>query len=171
MRALFNWTGLVIAIGLLSACSQEKVVITPPPEPVPPPIVITPLITLENALPVAKGGRGPVGTNIDFVNSSDGIYQFILFRTTAYDSAGNIIRARKSRDHSAYLRVAGPIMPGQRSLGNAWKNTWAKHNVQCVDIDSVEIVFSDGSVEVASGQTLAKLNSTCGLDTASTTTQ
>jgi hypothetical protein len=169
MRALFNWTGLVVVIGLLSACSQEKVVIMPPPEPAPPPIVISPLITLENAHPIIKGKRGPVGTNIDFVNSSEGVYQFILFRTTAYDDAGNIVRARKSRDHSAYLRVAGPIMPGQRSLGNAWKNTWAKHSVQCVDIDSVEIVFSDGSVEVASGQTLAKLNSTCAMNTASTT--
>ena len=160
LNRMVKWTGLAAVLALLSACSQKEVVVAPPEPEAPPPIVITPLITLENALPIAKSKRGPVGANIDFLNTSPGTYQYILFRTTAYDAAGKVIKARKSLDESAYLRVAGPIGPGERSMGNSWNNTWASSGVSCVDIESVEIVFSDGSVEVAKGETLAKTN-TC----------
>ncbi|SIS45563.1 hypothetical protein [Neptunomonas antarctica] len=144
---------LLITIILLSACSTEKVAVVAPPEPVYVPI---PLITLERADPILHKKRGPVGANIQFTNSSTGIYQYILFRTTAYDKEGNVVRARRSRDESAYLRVAGPVLPGTYRQGHSWKNTWSKSNVHCLDIDEIEIVFSDGSVEVASGDTLIK---------------
>jgi hypothetical protein len=159
LNKIIKWTGLAAMLALLSACSTKEVVVIPPEPPEPPPVVITPLITLENALPIADSKRA-VGANIDFLNSSPGTYQYILFRTTAYDATGKVIKARKSLDESAYLRVAGPINPGERSAGNSWKNTWASAGVSCLDIDSVEIVFSDGSVEVAKGETLAKAN-TC----------
>ncbi|WP_293264519.1 hypothetical protein [Neptunomonas sp.] len=152
---------ILIALVLLAACSTEKEIVKiPDPEPV---YVPEPLITLELAEPVQKKKRGPVGANIHFTNSSTGIYQYILFRTTAYDKDGNVVRARKSRDQSAYLRVAGPVHPGEYSKGHSWKNTWrSKANIDCIDIDHVEIVFSDGSVEVAQGDRLTKLtNGTC----------
>jgi hypothetical protein len=145
----------LITLVLLAACSTEKK-IAKVPDPVP---VYVPesLITLELAEPVQKRKRGSVGANIHFTNSSSGTYQYILFRATAYDKEGNIVHARKSRDHSAYLRVAGPIHPGEFSKGHSWNNTWGRAKIDCIDVDHVEIVFSDGSVEIAEDATLTKL--------------
>jgi len=148
-------TVLIGAALWLSACRQEKVVETPPPAPV---YVPPPLISLELARPVLKNKRGPVGANINFINISPSTYQYLLFRTTAYDKNGKVIKPRKSRDHRAYLRVAGPIPPGTYSSGHNWENTWKGTSVQCIDIDHVEIVFADGSIEEASGDRLTKLN-------------
>lgn len=150
---LLTVSGLAL---MIAACSQEKVVQQAPPPP--PPEPVKPLITLNETAPIQPKKRGPYGANISFVNSSAGTYQYILFRTTAYDETGKVVNARKSRDESAYLRVAGPIRPGQNSAGHTWTNTWNKKGVHCLDVDQVEIIFTDGSVEVASGQTLAKLN-------------
>jgi hypothetical protein len=148
---------ILITFVLLAACSTEKE-IAKVPDPVPV-YVPEPLITLELAEPVQKKKRGSVGANIHFTNSSSGTYQYILFRTTAYDEEGNIVSARKSRDHSAYLRVAGPIHPGEFSKGHSWKNTWSRAKIDCIDVDHVEIIFSDGSVEIAQGDRLTKLTS------------
>lgn len=151
---LIRRSSLLITLALLTACSSDKIVQAPPaPVPVYVPI---PLIALELAEPKSEKQRGRAGTNIHFSNISSGTYQYVLFRTTAYDEKGNIIRAKKSRDHNAYLRVAGPIYPGEYSKGHSWKNTWSKKGVNCIDIDQIEIVFSDGSVEVAQGDTLTK---------------
>lgn len=148
---------ILIAFILLAACSMEKE-IGKAPEPVPV-YVPEPLITLELAEHVQKKKRGSIGANIHFTNSSSNTYQYIMFRTTAYDKEGNIVRARKSRDHSAYLRVAGPVYPGEYSKGHSWKNTWGRASIDCIDVDHVEIVFSDGSVEIAQGDRLTKLTS------------
>ncbi len=146
-------SSLLIILVLLSACSSDKVAKAPP---VAPAYVPPPLIALELAEPKSEKQRGRAGANIHFSNISSGTYQYVLFRTTAYDKDGNIIRAKKSRDHNAYLRVAGPIYPGEYSKGHSWKNTWSKRGVSCIDVDQIEIVFSDGSVEVAQGNTLTK---------------
>lgn len=150
---LIKRSSLLITLALLAACSSDKVVQAPPVAPV---YVPPPLIALELAEPKSAKQRGAPGANINFSNISSGTYQYVLFRTTAYDKNGNIINAKKSRDHSAYLRVAGPIHPGEYSKGHSWKNTWKKKGVDCIDIDQIEIVFSDGSVEVAEGNTLIK---------------
>lgn len=160
MQAL-KWFSLAAVALLLAACAKEEIaVITPPPpEPVYQP---SPLILLEQAEAIPAGKRGPVGANISFTNISDDTYQYVLFRTTAYDKNGKIVKARKSLDESAYLRVAGPIAPGQFSSGHAWKNTWKSRRVHCLDIDQVEIIFTDGSVEVAKGERLtSNLGSSC----------
>ena len=145
-------SSLLITLALLTACSTDKIVQAPPP----PVYVPLPLIALETVEPKTTQQKGLQGTKINFSNISAGTYQYVLFRTTAYDKKGNIIRAKKSRDHNAYLRVAGPILPGEYSKGHSWTNTWSKKGVDCIDIDQIEIVFSDGSVEVAEGNTLTK---------------
>ena len=151
---LIKRSSLLIVLALLAACSSDKIVQAPPaPAPV---YVAPPLIALELAEPKIEKRRGRTGTNIHFSNISSGTYKYVLFRATAYDKNGKVIRAKKSRDHSAYLRVAGPIHPGEYSKGNSWKNTWSKRGVSCIDVDQIEIVFSDGSVEVAEGKTLTK---------------
>ncbi|SFG00365.1 hypothetical protein [Neptunomonas qingdaonensis] len=147
-------SSLLITLALLAACSSDKIVQAPPaPAPV---YVPPPLIALELAEPKSEKHRGRAGAYIHFSNISSGTYQYVLFRTTAFDKNGKVIRAKKSRDENAYLRVAGPIYPGEYSKGHSWKNTWSKKGVKCIDIDQIEIVFSDGSVEVAQGDTLTK---------------
>lgn len=152
----FRLIFVILAALWLSACRQEVAIIEPPPEPVV--YQPEPLITLELVQPVLKNKRGPVGANINFINSSTNTYQYVLFRTTAYDKNGKVIRARRSLDEHAYLRVAGPVPAGKYSSGHAWDNTWKGKNVHCIEVDEVEIVFADGSVEMARGATLSKLN-------------
>ncbi len=147
-------SGFVIAVVLIAACSKKEVVVTPPPPPAPvyKPV---PLIAVESATPLRKQSQSKqIGANISFSNISPATYQYILFKTTAYDKNGKVVPPRKSRDSSAYLRVAGPIKPGQLSASNAWQNTWNSKNVHCLAVDKVEIIFSDGSIEVAEGETL-----------------
>lgn len=149
----------VLAVVLVAACSKKEVVVTPPPAPVYKPL---PLIAVESATPLRKQSHSKqIGANISFSNISASTYQYILFKTTAYDKDGKVVPARKSRDSSAYLRVAGPIKPGQVSAGNAWQNTWNSKNVHCLAVDKVEIIFSDGSIEVAEGETLIEKKHTC----------
>lgn len=157
-----KWATLTISAVLISACTKKEVAEV---DPTPPPVVVVPkpLIQLDQISPLPKGKRSKsTGADISFSNISNDTYQYLLFKATAYDKDGNVIKARKSLDQSAYLRVAGPIEPGRFSTGNQWENTWRSRNVHCLDIEQVEIIFSDGSVEVASGERMAHLNTnTC----------
>lgn len=158
---LTRWFAIITTATLLAACSRESVVVTPPPPPPPAPEP-EPLISLNNMAPVLKQRPKASGAEIGFTNTSAATYQYLLFRATAFDKNGNVVKPRKSLDERAYLRVPGPIMPGTVVDNHRWDNTWAGNKVACINVDQVEIIFEDGSIEMAQGKMLANATtSTC----------
>lgn len=149
-----------LATLLLSGCAEKPPAPQPPPPPPPPPApVIQPVISAD-ANPTVSSSRRSIGVGIDYTNTANAPYQFARFRVTAYDQSGLPVKPKKGRHDSAFLRIAGPIAPGQ-TASQKWTNIWANKNVQCLSVEEVEIIYMDGSIENAQGQLLTTNGQNC----------
>lgn len=133
---------LPLSIAILAGCAQKKEVVT-----VHPPLIVA------DAKPIVSKSKRSVGVTVDFENIAHDDYNYARFKLTAYDSAGNSIKPKKGNRESAYVRLAGPISPGQ-TKSTTWTNTWANKDVQCISLDEVELIFTDGSIETANNNRL-----------------
>ena len=135
------WKYLAVAtlVTGLAGCVKKNV------EPV---AVVYPPLIIADATPVVSSTKRSVGVQVNFKNITANDYNYARFKLTAYNSAGERVKPKKGSRESAYVRLAGPIAPGQSKI-TTWTNTWANKDVQCVSLDEVEIIFMDGSVETA----------------------
>lgn len=139
---------LIFTAMALSGClnlhkkKTEPVADVPPPPPLPKPALLISQMT-----PEPPKSRGDVGAYINFVNGTDLTIQYVMFKATAYDHNGRIVPAKRSGDPNAWLRVAGPFTPGQASGSRHWEKLWQNHNLQCFEIEGVELIYMDGMVE------------------------
>jgi len=130
----------------LAGCAQKK-----PVAKVYPPLIIA------DAIPLVSSTKRSIGVTVNFANIADAEYSYARFKLTAYNSAGNSVKPKKGVRESAYVRLAGPIAPGQSKI-STWKNTWANKDIQCISLDEVELIFNDGSVEtVKDGRIINKV--------------
>lgn len=132
---------LIFSTLVIAGCGTKA----PPKETVVAPL---PPLIVADATPIVSKTKKSIGVDMQFKNISADSYRYARFKVTAYDKTGKTINPKKGNRESAYLRIAGPISPGQQKLHN-WSNTWANKNVQCLILDEVEIIFMDGSVELA----------------------
>ncbi|MCJ8337741.1 MAG: hypothetical protein MJK10_04675 [Pseudomonadales bacterium] len=135
------WKYLVLAAlaPLLAGCVKKQV------EPV---VVVYPPLIIADATPIVSSTKRSIGVQVNFKNITSNDYSYARFKLTAYNSVGESVKPKKGVRESAYVRLSGPITPGQTKI-TTWTNTWANKDVQCVSLDEVEIIFMDGSVEVA----------------------
>ncbi len=132
---------LPLTVVLFAGCAQKKEVAA-----VYPPLIVA------DAKPLLSKSKRSVGVTVDFENIAHANYQYARFKLTAFDSAGNSIKPKKGNRQSAYVRLAGPIAPGQ-TKSTTWTNTWAS-SAQCISLDEVELIFPDGSIELAKNDRL-----------------
>ncbi|MFT5705846.1 MAG: hypothetical protein ACI9ES_000115 [Oceanospirillaceae bacterium] len=116
-------------------------------------VVVNPPLIIADAVPVVSSSKRSIGVRINFENIAQADYNYARFKLTAYNSVGNSVKPKKGVRDSAYVRLAGPITPGQ-TKSTIWTNTWANKDVQCINLDEVELIFMDGSIETASGSRL-----------------
>lgn len=88
-----------------------------------------------------------VAAVIDFSNQTDRNLDYVMFKAIAFNEEGQVIPAMKSGDNHAYLRIAGPLTPNDRTGDQQWDKVWADTSVSCFRIESAELIFSDSSVE------------------------
>jgi len=134
---LWKCATFVIAVITLVGCVKKKEVVQ-----VYPPLIIA------DATPLISSTKRSIGVKVNFENIADTDYSYARFKLTAYNSAGLSVKPKKGVRESAYVRLAGPIVPGQ-TKSTTWTNTWANKDVQCISLDEVELIFNDGSVETA----------------------
>jgi hypothetical protein len=84
---------------------------------------------------------------IDFTNQTGRELSYVMFKATAFDNKGHIVRANKDGAKHAFLRVAGPFSKDSRSGGQRWEKVWTQNRPTCIAIESAELIFSDSSVE------------------------
>ncbi|MEH6446360.1 MAG: hypothetical protein V7784_20890 [Oceanospirillaceae bacterium] len=142
---IWKYTLLSILAVTVVGCAQkkEKVAVA----------VISPPLIIADALPVVSSSKRSIGVRINFENIAQADYNYARFKLTAYNSKGSSVKPKKGVRDSAYVRLAGPIIPGQ-TKSTIWTNTWANKDVQCISLDEVELIFMDGSIETASGNRL-----------------
>lgn len=153
-------TLILLACSLfISACGYfqkkpepEPVVEVPPPPPLPRPALIVSQMT-----PEQPQARGDAGAFINFINGTDLTVQYVMFKTTAYDSQGRIVHSKKSGDPNTWLRVAGPFAPGQASGSRHWEQLWQNRDLRCFEIEGVELIYMDGMVEFYESDRIAIL--------------
>lgn len=138
-----KYTIITLIAVLVAGCSIEtKKVI----------VVKAPLI-IADALPIISATKRSVGVRINFENITANDYNYARFKVTAYNSDGENISPKKGNKESAYLRIAGPITAGS-TKSSIWTNTWNSKGVNCISLDEVELIFMDGSIEIAKGNRL-----------------
>jgi hypothetical protein len=140
---IWKYTALPVIAVLLVGCAQSKKKVVG---------IKAPLIVAD-ATPVLSASKRSVGVRVNFENIADSDYNYARFKLTAYNNEGQNIRPKKGKRESAYVRLAGPISPGQ-TKSTIWTNTWNSRNFDCISLDEVEIIFMDGSIETASGNRL-----------------
>ena len=127
---------------LLTACIQNK-----PKDTVYPPLIVA------DVTPIVSATKKSIGVRVNFENIAHADYSYARFKITAFNSNGQVIKPKKGARQSAYVRLAGPIAPGQ-IRSTTWANTWKNRDVQCISLDEVELIFPSGRVETAMGNRL-----------------
>ena len=105
----------------------------------------------------SKNGQSTHAT-IDFTNQTGRELSYVMFKATAFDNKGHIVRANKSGAEHAFLRVAGPFSKDSRSGGQRWEQVWTHNRPSCVAIESAELIFADSSVEEIKADEIALSN-------------
>lgn len=104
------------------------------------------LVIHQLKLTPSKNGNSTHAT-IDFTNQTGRELSYVMFKATAFDNKGHIVRANKSGAEHAFLRVAGPFSKDSRSGGQRWEKVWTQNRPACFAIEGAELIFSDSSVE------------------------
>ena len=104
------------------------------------------LVIHQLKLTPSKNGQSTHAT-IDFTNQTGRELSYVMFKATAFDNKGHIVRANKSGAEHAFLRVAGPFSKDSRSGGQRWEKVWTQNRPACFAIEGAELIFSDSSVE------------------------
>lgn len=131
---------------LLAACAEkpQPVVQQPPP---PKKVEPLPVLVINGMHPGAPARNKIVAAHIDFSNGTKNTLEYVMFKTTAYTHAGEVVKSKKSgRDH-AWLRVAGPFSPGEGSGDKRWEKVWQNDKIACFRIDGAEVIDIQGVVE------------------------
>jgi hypothetical protein len=132
---------LVTALGLIcSACMfhtpaiDEEVAVRPP-------------LLITHQQKAATTSTGGVGHNLGFVNPSAHTYQQIAFVFIPYDRFGR----RQSSDiddvDEIQISLPDPVVPGQ-AMTQFWPDIWFSHQISCVELDRLRIVYADGRAQV-----------------------
>lgn len=124
------------------------------PEPVPEPEPVVkvkklkePVVQVHDFKPGKPGRGGLTDAHIVFSNISGERLQFVMFKTTAYDSQGRVVRAKKTNRPNAWLRVAGPFEPFKPAGDHKWDKIWQSKDLACIEVEGVEIIYMDGANE------------------------
>jgi hypothetical protein len=64
-----------------------------------------------------------------------------------FDSYGLLVIGRNRRNVPALLKLEGAISPMREPVWLEWPNIWASKDVNCVEIQSLKVVFEDGQQE------------------------
>jgi len=127
----------------LSGCvsNREKVAETPAAPAVPEQRLVV------HDLATHVGNKSMVAAEVDFTNMTGRALDYVMFKTTAYDTEGKVISAHKSGRPNAWLRIAGPLQPQSRTGLQRWEKVWASSDIDCFRIEGAEVIFDDSSVE------------------------
>ena len=112
------------------------------------------LVIHQLELTPSKNGQSTHAT-IDFTNQTGRELSYVMFKATAFDNKGHIVRANKSGAKHAFLRVAGPFSKDSRSGGQRWEKVWTQNRPTCLAIEGAELIFSDSSVEEIKAEEIA----------------
>lgn len=143
--------GLLATTLLLAACAQKQPpvpVVQPAPEPEPQPVL---LISDHHT-------AGNSDASISFTNGTEQTLQYVMFKTSAFTRGGKPVHSKKSGRRNAWLRVAGPFVPGEQVGNKVWKKVWRHPNLGCFKIEGAELIFADQSVEYHTVDNFALLN-------------
>lgn len=100
---------------------------------------------------------GLTDAHFSFSNVSDQTFQFVMFKTTAYDVNGNIVNAKKTNRPNTWLRVAGPFSPFASAGEHKWENIWRNKQATCIEVEGVEIIYMDGANEFYNESRLSEI--------------
>lgn len=131
---------------LLSACAQKPQPVAKVEKPAPPPKP-KPALLIKAFHPAEPESKGVVAAHIDFINGTETTLEYVMFKTTAFTADGTLVPSKKSGRENAWLRVAGPFVPGQASGDKRWDKVWQNRKLSCFRIDGAELIDIQGVVE------------------------
>lgn len=146
-----SWKLLVCATATLALVGCDNMAKKPEPKPAPPVTYVKPVpkpvVQVSGFFPGAPRRNGLTDAHISFKNVSDQTLQFVMFKTTAYDSDGKVVEAKKTHRQHAWLRVAGPFGPYADAGEHTWNKIWQSRKTACFEVEGVQIIYMDGANE------------------------
>ena len=98
---------------------------------------------------------GGVSYEMSFYNLSGKTIKYLYFYVTPYDIVGDVAPSALNNKAKAGLMLIGPIKPDAKT-SFTWEDVWYNRTITCIEPDSIEIAYTDGSTEVLSGDDLQK---------------
>lgn len=109
----------------------------------------------------SPNSAGGIDANINFINTSNKIFKYVLLEVTPFNRVGDVSPSEIGNKTTTILRAIGPFKPNQSSsglLGNTyWENVWYNHTIRCIELNSIEILFTDGNKIVIEKENLEEV--------------
>jgi hypothetical protein len=166
-KLLVAAAGAVTLVGCGNMFKKPAPVAQPEPEPV---VYVRPIpkpVVQVHGFRASKPGRGGLtDAHISFSNVSDQTFQFVMFKTRAYNADGKIINAKKTNRPDTWLRVAGPFSPFSNAGEHKWDKIWSNRKATCFEVEGVEVIYMNGANEYYNESRLSEildpsLNNSC----------
>lgn len=95
---------------------------------------------------ISTNSAGGVSIHPNFYNSSDKIITYITLSVIPFNRVGDLVSSQIGLRTEAGVRLTGPLQP-RTMTGRTRSNLWYNSTISCVEITSIEIIFSDGTSE------------------------
>lgn len=115
----------------------------------------TPIMITEYGQAGKTSSIGGVSYEITFYNLSGKTIKYIHLYVTPYDILGDVAPSAVNAKTKAELMLEGPIGPEDKT-SFMWENVWFNRKISCIEPNSIEINYMDGSTEVLNRDKLQK---------------
>ncbi|MBR0536436.1 MAG: hypothetical protein IIX14_08675 [Clostridia bacterium] len=86
-----------------------------------------------------------------YFNASDKAMKYITFTFVPYNRVGDVVYCTISHEAEKRCKITGPISPGETDFPK-WETLWYNPTVYEAVLDSVEIIYMDGTEEFIDGK-------------------
>ena len=104
------------------------------------------VIELSDIRPIYRQGMVGVGLYFNFIDETRSIVDLGI-TVKPYDSYGLLVIGKFRENVPALLKLNGTVSVMAEPVWLEWEKIWKDPNVTCVELQSVKVVYDDGSQE------------------------
>jgi hypothetical protein len=98
---------------------------------------------------------GGISYEISYYNLSGKTIRYLTVYVTPYNIVGNVMPSKTNMKTKAELMQIGPIET-ETKTSFMWDNVWFNRAIYCIELNSIEINYTDGSFEALNSEEVQK---------------
>jgi hypothetical protein len=115
----------------------------------------TPLLITEYGQAGKTSSIGGVSYEFSYYNLSGKTIKYLNVSVTPFNLVGDVVSSATNGKKKAVLMQVGPIETDNKT-SFLWENVWFNRKIVCIELNSIEISYTDGSNEILKKDELQK---------------